>query len=48
MTLFPSDFGMRNISYDGSKSGGNKVGEPKEVIIVNEGIRNNGKKCVVE
>ena len=48
MTLFPSDFGMRNVSYDGSKSGGDKIGKPKKVTIVNENIRNNGKKCVVE
>ncbi len=48
MTLFPSDFGMRNVSYDGSNSGGDKIGKPKKVIIVNEDIRNNGKKCVVK
>ena len=39
---------MCEIGYDSSKGGGNKVGEPKEVIIVNEDIRNNGKKCVVK
>lgn len=48
MTFFPSDFGMRNVGYDGSKSGGDKIGKPKKVIIVDEDVRNNGKKCVVK
>ena len=48
MTLFPSDFGMCNVGYDGSKSGGDKIGKPKKVIIVDEDVRNDGKKCVVK
>ena len=48
MTLFPSDFGMRNVSYDGSKSGGDKIGKPKKAVILDEKNRNNGKKRVVK
>lgn len=46
--FFPSDSGMREVGNDGSNSGSNKIGEPNEVVVLDDEIGQNSKKGVVE
>ncbi len=43
MTFFPGDFGMGKVGDDGGDSGGNEVGEPEEIVVLDEEI---GEDCV--
>ncbi len=36
MTFFPGDFGVSEISNNGSNSGSDKVREPEEIIVFND------------
>lgn len=46
--LFPGDFGMCYISDYGSDGGSDKIGKPDKIIVLNDEIRKNCKKDVVE
>ena len=46
--FFPSDSGMREVGNDGSNSSSNKIGEPNEVVVLDDEIGHNSKKGVVE
>lgn len=46
--FFPSDSGVRKISDNGSDSSGDKIGKPDEIVVLNDKVRKNGKKSVVE
>ena len=35
--LLPGNFGMKDVGEDGGDRGGNKRGEPEEIIVVNDG-----------
>ena len=40
MTLFPSNFGMKNVSKNCRKCGGDKARNPENVIIINDACNN--------
>jgi len=48
VSFFPGDFGVGKIGDDNGNRGGDKIGEPKKIIVVDDKISEDGVEAVVE
>ena len=46
--FFPSDFGMSNVGDDGGNGGSDEIGEPEEIVIINDKIGKNGVETIIK
>ena len=47
-TLFPGDARMSEVSYDSSDGGSNEIRKPKEIIIIDNEIGNDGVERIIK
>ena len=48
VSLFPSDFGVGEVGNDNGDRGGDKIGEPKKIVVVDDKIGKDDIETVVE